>query len=196
MPNQSLTKQAVRQQVRQALSAMESMTVYTSSLAACKHLVHLEEFARAETVMIYLSLPDEVDTTSIALAAWQTDKTVVVPKVDWRHRRVMPIEITHLETGMTIGRHGIPEPSEGRPVPTEMIDLIVTPGVAFDVGGRRLGRGGGFYDRFLPQCSRAVRCGLAFSVQVVEQLDTEPHDQQMDMLVTDEGVRQFSRSSR
>jgi len=187
-------KQTVRKQVRRELASMDEMTRYTRSLAACKHLVRQEEFARADVVMIFLSLPDEVDTSALALAAWQMDKTVAVPKVQWEHRRMMPVEITHLETGMTTVRHGVPEPAAGRPVPTEMIDLVIAPGVAFDRQGHRLGRGAGFYDRFLPQCdSRTVRCGLAFSMQVMDEMDAEPHDEPVDMLVTEEAVLRFTR---
>lgn len=185
-------KKEIRQRVRQTLQDMDPMTRYARSLAACKHLSHLREFINAEVVMIFLSLPDEVDTGAAALAAWQMGKTVVAPKVTWEHRRLTPIEIHSLESGLAAGRHGIAEPTNGQPVPLAMIDLIVAPGLLFDRRGARLGRGGGFYDRFLAHNElRGVTCGLAFHDQLVDHLDTESHDHPVDMLVTDEEVLDF-----
>lgn len=186
-------KSAIRQNIRQALADMDPMTRYARSLAACKHLTHTEQFHAADIVMIFLSMPDEIDTGAIALAAWQTGKTVAVPSVSWEHRRLTPIVITSLEAGVTWDRHGVPEPPEhGEPVPIEMLDLIVVPALAFDRTGQRLGRGGGFYDRLLAhdEC-HAVTFGIAFNEQLVDSLPAEPHDHPVDMLATDEHVIDF-----
>jgi 5-formyltetrahydrofolate cyclo-ligase len=139
-------------------------------------------------------MADEVDTASLALAAWQFNKTVCAPKVNWEHRRLMPVEITSLDTNVKTGLYNLQEPIEGRPIPLEMLNLIVVPGIAYDRKGRRLGRGGGFYDRFLAQSGlSAVKCGLALREQVVDDLSSEPHDQRVDMLVTDEEVLRFEK---
>lgn len=186
-------KSAIRRDIRLALQRMDPMTRYARSLAACKHLTHTDVFADADVMMSFLSMSDEIDTGAIALAAWQMAKTIAVPAVSWEHHRMTPIEITTLEADVACGRHGVPEPpAHGQPVPIEMIDLIVVPGVAFDRAGQRLGRGGGFYDRFLAhdEC-RAVTCGLAFREQVLDALETEPHDRPVDLLVTDEEVLDF-----
>jgi len=169
------------------------MTRYARSLAACKHLTHTQEFIKAQSLMIFLSMDDEIDTGAIALAAWQAAKTVAAPSVSWEHHRLTPIVITSLEAGVTPGRHGVPEPPEhAEPLPIEMLDLIVVPGLAFDRTGRRLGRGSGFYDRLLAHAEcHAVACGLAFHEQVVDELQTEAHDHPVDMLVTDEQVFDF-----
>lgn len=174
------------------MAEINSMVRYARSLAACKHLTQQPEFLSADVVMIFLSLPDEVDTAALALAAWQMNKTVCAPKVDWEHRKMMPVEITSLDTSVKVGLYDVQEPVEARPIPLEMLDLVVVPGVAFDRKGRRLGRGGGFYDRFLAQSGlAAVTCGLALREQVVEDLSSEPHDQNVKMLVTDEEVLRF-----
>ncbi|NLF30300.1 MAG: 5-formyltetrahydrofolate cyclo-ligase [Planctomycetes bacterium] len=191
-------KRQIRQQIREALAAMDPMTRYARSLAACKHLTCTETFRRADVVMIYLSMADEVDTAAIALAGWQAGKTIAAPSISWEHHRLTPIEIASLEAGVVPGRHGVPEPpAHGQPVPIEMIDLVVVPGLAFDRRGRRLGRGGGFYDRFLshPECV-ATTFGLAFHEQVVDELACEDHDHPVDHLATDEKVYDFRSSGR
>lgn len=187
-------KKEIRQEIHQRLGQLDPISRYARSLAACKHLTRQGEFIRADVVMIFLSLPDEIDTAGLALAAWQMSKTVVAPKVEWAHRKMTPIEIHSLETGMAEGPHGLIEPADGQPIPVNMIDLIVTPGAAFDRKGNRLGRGGGFYDRFLalPE-RRAVTCGLAFREQIFDDLSPEDHDQPVDMVVTDEEVLRFGQ---
>ena len=187
-------KRRIRQQIRQQLAAMDEMVRYTRSLAACKRLTSQGEFTEADVIMLFLAMPDEVQTVAAALSAWQMGKTVVVPKVSWEHLRMQPVEIKGLDTEMTVTQHGLTEPVEGQPVPVEMIDLVVVPALAFDRSGHRLGRGAGFFDRFLsqPDC-RALSCGLAFHEQLVDTLPIEPHDHPVDMLVTDEEVIRFGR---
>jgi 5-formyltetrahydrofolate cyclo-ligase len=74
------------------------------------------------------------------------------------------------------------------------LDLIIVPGVAFDLAGRRIGRGGGFYDRLLPQY-RAVRAGICFDFQCLETIPAEEHDIQMDLLVTERQILKFALNS-
>lgn len=187
-------KSELRKQIRQRLAGLDEMTRYARSLAACKRLTGQPEFRQASVVMLYLSLPNEVETAAAALSAWQAGKTVVVPKVLWEHKRLLPVEITSLDTGMVPGKHGVPDPTVATPVPLEMLDLIVVPGLVYDRRGHRLGRGAGFYDRFLSQASiRAVTCGLAYREQVVDEVPAEKHDHAIDMLVTDEETIHFRR---
>ena len=94
--------------------------------------------------MLYLSMPGEVDPSPLALKAWQAGKTVVVPKVSWDQRRMLPVEITSLQTGLTTTGPGIREPDvgTGKPIPTDLIDLVVVPGLGFTPNGFRNGRFG------------------------------------------------------
>jgi 5-formyltetrahydrofolate cyclo-ligase len=187
-------KSKLRKEIRSRLDAMDPMTRYARSLAVCKRMTSQGEFQQAEVVMIFLSLPDEIDTATIALGAWQMGKTVVAPKIYWEHRRLMPVEITSLDTTVKVGPHNIPEPPDSDPVPLDMIDLILVPGIVFDRKGNRIGRGLGFYDRFLAQEGiRAVTCGLAFHEQIVDDLSCEPHDRPIQMLITDEETRRFAK---
>ncbi|MBA2708127.1 MAG: 5-formyltetrahydrofolate cyclo-ligase, partial [Gemmatimonadaceae bacterium] len=147
----------------------------------------------ARVIMLYLSTPLEVDTAPLALRAWQAGKSVVVPKVSWDQRRMLPVEITSLHDQMTSTGNGIREPIAGRPMPVEFIDMVLVPGLGFTNNGFRIGRGMGFYDRFLAQSEFVgLSCGLAFAEQVVERLPLLDHDVPLSMLATDRGVSRFA----
>ena len=81
-------------------------------------------------------------------------------------------------------RHGLQEPVERQRVPVDSIDVVLVPGIGFDPKGGRLGRGGGYYDRFLSDSRPPVVIGVAFDEQVVTQVPREPHDQMMSVVVT------------
>jgi 5-formyltetrahydrofolate cyclo-ligase len=186
-------KSTIRRQLRETLAQLTASQRHAKSVAAANLIVGSDEFQAARVVMLYLSTPTEVDTTNIALRAWKTDKTVVVPKVSWDQRRMLPIEITSLHTAMATTGPGVREPMAGNPIPTNLIDLVIVPGLGFTESGYRIGRGMGFYDRFLAQPEFiGVSCGLAFEEQIVPNLPVLDHDVPLSMLATDRGIRRFS----
>jgi 5-formyltetrahydrofolate cyclo-ligase len=187
------SKAAVRRQLREMLAAMGEPDRHQKSLAACSLLAASPEFAAARVVMLFLSTPSEIDTAGLALKCWQAGKTVVVPKVSWDQRRMLPTEITSLNTGLTTTGPGVREPISGNPIPVDFIDLVIVPGLGFTPTGYRIGRGMGFYDRFLAQSEFiGVSCGLSFEEQIVEQLPVLDHDVPLSMLATDRGIRRFA----
>jgi len=186
-------KSVVRKQLRELLAAMPEAQRHQKSVAACALLTASPEFAAARVVMLFLSTPQEVDTAPIALRCWQQGKTVVVPKVSWDQRRMLPVEITSLQTGLTTTGPGVREPIAGKPLPIDMLDLVVVPGLGFTADGHRIGRGMGFYDRFLATPEFVgLSCGLAFEEQVCPMLPVLDHDVPLSMLVTDRGIRRFA----
>ncbi len=143
--------------------------------------------------MLFLSLEGEVDTSPAILKCFQRQKTVVVPSIIWQQRHLIPVTMTSLSCDMTHDRHGLRYPAAGQPMPIDEIDLIVVPGIGFDRAGNRLGRGGGFYDRFLSRDGfRGLICGLAFEEQVIETIPMMEHDIRLNLLVTDKGVLRFN----
>ena len=184
-----MDKVQLRRELKVRLGGLSEAEKIEQSKKACRILIASEEYRRASVVMVYLSLPHEVDTTPIILDAWQSEKTVAVPKVSWQQRHMIPVEITTLETGLTSEASGLRNPVTGVPVPLEDIDLVVTPGLAFDKHGNRLGRGGAYYDKFFSsKLLEAKRVGIAFSQQIVESVPVEDHDQSVDKIITDEGI--------
>ena len=188
-----VNKAEIRKALRAKLAAISEQARHQKSIAACGNVIRTPEFKAARTIMLYLSTPTEVETAPLALRAWQEGKTVVVPKVSWDQRRMLPTEITSLQQGLTTTGPGIKEPIAGKPIPTEYIDLVVVPGLGFTPTGHRIGRGMGFYDRFLAQPDfLGLSVGLAFQEQIVETLPILDHDMPLGMLVTDQSVRRFS----
>jgi len=189
----TVPKKLLRQDLRRRLSAIAPEALQQRSAAACRLLCEQDEYRRAEVLMLFLSTAHEVDTRQLALQAWADTKTVLAPRVSWDQRRMLPVEIQSLASGVQEGFMGIREPVEGMPIPVSDIDLVIVPGLGFDEHGNRLGRGRGFYDRFLSHPDfRGVSCALALEDQVVERIPVGPSDVRVDMLVTDARVRRFS----
>ncbi|QDV91428.1 5-formyltetrahydrofolate cyclo-ligase family protein [Phycisphaerae bacterium RAS2] len=186
-------KKELRSRLRAVLAAVSPDDMATRSRAAARLLLAEPEYRRCETIMIYLSLPQEADTTPIVLQAWQDGKRVVAPQVSWESRQMIPMEIRDLDTEVAANNQlGVREPVSGQIIPVQQIDLVIVPGLGFDPFGNRLGRGRGFYDRFLGKPEfRGVSCGFALEEQVVDSIPAGPLDQRVHMLITDARVRRF-----
>src|SRR5512140_2044257 len=96
-----MNKLQLRNELKSRLVAMDVELRSEKSKAACRNLIETPQFSQAAVVMIYLSLPHEVDTSAAILAAWQQGKTVAVPKISWQQRHMMPVIITSLEVGFS-----------------------------------------------------------------------------------------------
>ena len=187
-----MKKARLRRELKNCMLSITPQLRKEKSSRACQNLISTLQFQSASTVMMFLSLPDEVDTSESILHAWQLGKTVAVPKVSWRHKHMIPVQINSLETDISTEESGLKNPISGIPMAFEEIDLVVTPGLGFDRRGNRLGRGGSFYDRFFAnQELKATRCGFGFTEQLVEKIPVEEHDEPVDMLVTDEKIIYF-----
>jgi len=184
-----MDKQQLRQISQERLRLLSEEQRSEKSARACQNLVSTPQFQNASVIMVYLSLPYEVDTAEAILCAWQLGKTVVVPKISWHQRHMMPVRINSFGTGFKTEKGGLRNPVNGIPVPFEEIDVVVTPALAFDRKGNRLGRGGSYYDRFFASGKlQAKKCGLAFSEQVIDSIPVTETDVPMDILVTDNEV--------
>lgn len=184
-----MEKVELRGQLRNCLLGISPEQRKEKSRKACSNLIATEAFQNASIIMLYLSLPHELDTSDAILHAWQRGKTVAVPKISWQQRHMIPVRINSLETGFSTGAMGLRNPTASVPIPFGQIDLVVAPGLGFDRSGNRLGRGGSFYDRFFANKEVvASRCGLVFAEQVVDSIPTTESDEPVHFLVTDEEV--------
>lgn len=151
-------------------------------------------FRAANTVLLYHSLKDEVDTHEF-IRKWSDRKhkwSDQKQKLSDQKRILLPVVVGNelelrLYTGpqdMAIGAYGIEEPTGEVFTDYAEIDFIAVPGVAFDRNGNRLGRGKGYYDRLLPHIPSAYKAGICFPFQLVEEVPAEPFDIQMDTIIT------------
>ena len=193
----SQQKAEIRRAVLAKLAAMSDKQRHDGSAAACSRLTALEVFQHASVVMLYMPLASEVDLTPVAIRCFQTGKTVCVPLVDWKRRDMEPVEVTSFDDHvMEVDEHGLRMPRGGAPIPPDLLDLVVVPGLAFDAHGHRLGRGGGYYDRFLGRLRRtAATVGLGFDVQITDEVPVNDGDVSVDIVVTARRVT-HARGSR
>ncbi|XOF33404.1 MAG: 5-formyltetrahydrofolate cyclo-ligase [Candidatus Electrothrix sp. YB6] len=161
----------------------------------CIHTLLLAqpEVVAAEHLFVYVHFRSEVETAELIDQLLAAGETVSVPVTLVRESRLLAVQITDPATQLHPGSFGIPEPTGeqiGRAtVDPATIDLVLVPGSVFDPAGGRLGYGGGFYDRFLTlDAPQAGRIGLAYTLQMVDQVPMEPHDQHMDMVMTEERI--------
>lgn len=135
-------------------------------------------FIEAKTVMLYSSLPDEVQTHDF-LKKWRDEKKIILPTVVGDD--IIPVELSK-ETDFAIGDFNILEP-QNEPYNGDY-DLIIVPGVAFDRNGNRIGRGKGYYDRFLSKHLDVKRIGICFDFQFIDEVPTEDNDIRMDEVIS------------
>jgi len=188
-----MDKEQLRRKLQKRLLAIPSEQRSEKSRKVCRNLFSTPQFQSASAIMMYLSLPHEVDTSEAILCAWQLGKEVCVPKISWQQRHMIPVRINSLETGFSTEVAGLRNPIMGVPISFEDIDLVVTPALGFDGKGNRLGRGGSYYDRFFANEKLKARiCGFAFAEQMVDSVPVTSTDVPIDFLVTDEGVMYFN----
>jgi 5-formyltetrahydrofolate cyclo-ligase len=188
-----MDKEQLRDNLRKCLLVMPPEQRSEKSRRACQNLISTEQFQKASMIMMYLSLPHEVDTSEAILHAWQLGKEVAVPKISWQQRRMIAVEINSLETGLSTSASGLRNPMSGVPVPFEEVDLVIVPALGFDRKGNRLGSGSSYYDRFFAEEKfKASKCGFAFAEQVVDEIPVAEEDVPVDFLVTDEEVVYFN----
>ncbi len=190
-------KKPLRARMRSLLASLPPDDLARASAAACAHLVAHQRFARARRLMVFLGTPGEPDVRPAARAAFGAGKVVCAPRMDWDARTMRPVALLAPDAPTEVRRHSVPEPPDGPVVPPADLDLVLVPGLAFDERGFRLGRGAGFYDRFLADARAgwaAARTsgwvvGVCCEAQVLPEVPREAHDQPVDALLTEAGLR-------
>jgi 5-formyltetrahydrofolate cyclo-ligase len=188
-------KRAVRSEVRAARDAIPADERELASLAIVDRVSALDEVERAGTVMAFWSFGSEVDTAPLIDALHARGIRVALPRIvegDLEARTYAPGD------PVTETAFGAREPSDGEILDPSAIDVVVTPAVVFDRSGRRVGYGGGFYDRFfLLTRPDAVRVGVGFDLQLIDgNLPSGHFDLGLDALVTESEVLRFRQRFR
>ena len=203
-PKRMPDKATLRQQMRHQLQAIPFAQRQTFSQQAAQHLAQWEAFTHARGVCLYLSTPNELDTTPIRTLCEASNKALFCPWV--KAPGQMELVALSAETKLQPNRYGILEPVHPQQVPFTNVDLILVPGLAFSADFYRLGHGGGYYDRFLPQWKAAWEnkgdsgkpacikplpsvVGVGFELQVITSLPFLAHDVKMNVILTEKGIR-------
>ena len=182
------TKKEQRIRAIQARRALTAEQRAAASLELCTKVSGLDCFKQAKTILAYAATWDEGDLSSLCALAAEQGKTVAYP-VSYKGG-IMEAYAPDSPDAMVTGLLGItaPDISRSRLILPEELDLVLVPCVAFDEEKRRLGHGGGYYDRYLPGCVNAKLVLVAFEAQKLPEVTADPHDVLMNVLVTEDKV--------
>jgi len=175
-------KSDLRQKIRAMLEKISSAVRAVESVDLCERLK--TQMPSAHTVLFFAPLPDELDIWPVLELSLALGTTCALPFFDEGKKTYGAKEIKKLATDIVSGKFGVREPAAGCPeIPLDKFDLVLVPGMAFDLQGNRLGRGRGFYDRLLTEAS-GVKCGIGYDLQLLEDIPTEPHDAKVHFVLT------------
>ncbi len=181
--NAGLTKQKIRSKIFLKLKRQKEEEERQKSSLIKEKLLRTKVYKKAKVLMCYIALKGEVDTQEMIKQAKKTGKIVTVPVCKKAKATLMPC-ILDENAGLKKGPYGVIEPAVEQYVCLDDIDLVIVPGVAFDKKGNRLGRGKGFYDRFLNRLSRrTATIGLAFDFQILPSLPASSHDAKVSKVI-------------
>ena len=180
-----MEKTEARRRVAEAVGRLSAVERRAKSEAITTRLAALDELRAAQTVMATLPMPDEWDTRPLLDALLRAGKRIYLPRTDLAQRSMTPARLIGLDR-IRRGAYGIDEPDSDETCSVADLDFILAPARAFDRQGNRLGRGGGYYDRFFAQPGqRATLCGAAFACQVLAHVPHDAHDLPVQIIVTE-----------
>ena len=173
-----MNKSELRKRIRVLKHSVSLEQKKTESNKVFSIIESIPQFCRATNVLLYHSLPDEVITHEF-IQKWHLKKNIFLPYVDNDYLQVRKYIAGELKTG----KFGIEEPTGPEIYDLSNIDLVIVPGMAFDMKGNRLGRGKGYYDKLLRKM-RCYKIGVCYSFQLLGNIPVEEHDFPMDMVIS------------
>jgi 5-formyltetrahydrofolate cyclo-ligase len=175
-------KQEVRASIRAKLRNLSEASQQTGAGKTRTLLEGQNIWWNSRKILFYAPMPYELDIWPLLEDAIRFGKEAYLPR--FQGASYIASRVTNIHTDLTSGQFGIREPIPGSPeIPLNRLDFVLVPGIAFDLQGRRLGRGKGYYDRLLAEV-RGTTCGVAFDEQIVEELPVEPHDIHLNCILT------------
>lgn len=188
----------LRKQIKEIRNAMPELLRQQKSFYISKLTLDLEVFYtnkdEIKKVFVYLPFGSEFDTSFLIKMFRQKGMVVFVPRVN---KLTNKMDIVRYDKGckMVVSDYGIPEPSEEYPsVTSDVLDLVIVPGLAFSPDMDRLGYGGGYYDKLFSEPGfRALKIAPCFEEQILERLPQEEHDSKMDIIVCDKAIYHFDK---
>jgi len=178
-------KTLLRIKLRAAIRGLSHRERMARSLILCRSILKTKEYLDASRLLIYVSTPFEIQTLELIRHSLLLKKEVYVPLIGKRAGQMTARRVQDPDKDLSTGAFGILEPASGLPsVRVSRLDYITVPGLGFDSTGGRIGRGDGYFDRFLSNAPHAYKVGLAFREQLKMKIPMEPHDVFMDAVIT------------
>jgi 5-formyltetrahydrofolate cyclo-ligase len=177
-------KQIIREEVAKLQQSLPDKTVAALSRKICNFLIKSDALPEVKCIALYYPMDKEVQVTKL-IEKYYLDIKIVLPVVTGD--QIHFYQYTG-KANLRKGPFGIPEPDSGEITPPEDIDVFFVPGIAFDRACNRLGRGKGYYDRYLSGLTDKFIIGLCFDFQVFERLPTGKHDKKMSLVITETRV--------
>jgi 5-formyltetrahydrofolate cyclo-ligase len=175
-------KSALRKMMRAQLEKISPAVRAVESIELCERLK--TQMPSASTVLFFAPLPDELDVWPLLELSMALGVTCALPFFDAAKKTYGARILNHLATDIVAGKFGVREPAATcAEIAFDKFDLVLVPGMAFDLSGNRLGRGKGFYDRLLAEAS-GVKCGVGYDFQLLEKIPAEAHDAKVDFIFT------------
>ena len=183
-PDIQTAKAALRKQIRALLQTIPPAAREAASAQARALLKEQSIWKNAASVLFFAPVSNEVDIWPLLEEAIQMGKTAALPRFDSADQSYVAGRVQNLRSEIVTGEFGIREPAARcAEIPFGKFDLVLVPGVAFDLCGGRLGRGRGFYDRLLAEV-HGIKCGVAFDGQIVTEVPMGTLDVPVDFILT------------
>lgn len=181
-PQQQRFRQAERLRLRHQRNHLLPDAQLTASIQLANQFSALRIYKQAQTIASYWPDDGEIFTGEIHQRAWAVNKSIVLPVIQANQQ----LQFTHYkdQDALSAGPWRIQQPENLAFINDDAIDLVLVPLVGFDQQGNRLGRGGGFYDRFLSRCKNAVAIGLAHDFQHIQKLPAAEWDRPLHFVIT------------
>ena len=187
-----MEKKLLRKIHMEKLARLDEKDRRACDLAICENVISIAEYERAEKVFLYISVGTEVSTRRVVRHAIEAGKEVYIPIC--HGGGIMHAARLMDEAELIDGMYGIPTVPDSNPkISPDELDLILVPGVCFDRSGNRLGRGGGYYDRYLAQKMTATTIGICRDEQLLEALNADVHDRRVDIIVSDKEILKLKK---
>ena len=186
-------KSLLRKEVLHKRNSMSHFEISTKSKLIQQKLIGSPVFNQSKSIGLYLAIGSEVQTREIINYALDLGKTVLLPRIMSNDLRFYVVDQKDFKkNSFDVNRFGIKEPNIDNK-PADFIDLLIIPGIVFDMYGFRIGYGYGYYDKYLTISKFSKSIGLAYDFQFIKKpIPILPHDRKIDVLITESGFNVFN----
>ena len=183
-----MNKQYLRQSISEIRRSMDKEEKQNKDIQLRETLFETKEYKNSKVVFVYVSMGDEINTIEILKKLFEDKKVVAVPKIFKDSKRMEALRIDSFDDLNQKGAFGILEPSFDAENISELIDLTIVPGLAFESSGKRVGYGGGYYDKFFKVYPRSKKVALCYDYQIVEDTYSQDYDQAVDKIISESRI--------